>query len=451
MISKSRCILLYNPISGHGHLDSWLVLFIELYIERNFRVLVLTPDSNAISKSLLQKRLDGHPLLQILHWKRVNIRQSYFSKILEWWNLFGGRYFYGKEESKITPEMPLSIRIKKSFYRMIVPPMFFMSNVLRALFRKILPKHESPEEAGLDPVEMAIRVISALENSRWKPDFIFNMYMDMYKTGNHWDRYESICKIPWAGIRFVPQIEPFERYYALNSLRGMCFLDESISQSYSQHFSRKCFPFLPDITDASLPHEQPIFVKDILKKANGRKIVFLGGSIGGQKNIARWCEVISIADPDKWYFVQVGEIHANTFTQDDTKAFSRLLSLQPENFYLMSEYIRDECDFNALIKSSDILYAVYRNFCFSSNMLGKSAFLEVPILVSDKFLMGERVRKYGIGLTVNEDDSDAILAGLERLVLRQIDKQKYSAYRKDFDIKNLWQNISVFFEEKDSR
>ena len=427
-------------------MDSWLELFIQILLKQEFCVLVITPDSKSLDYRLNQNGLDKHPFLQILSWKKILSLQFYIRKAWDFWVYFGERYYYGREGSQIVDGMSFGVQTKKKIYQMLVPSLFSFSKYLRTLYRKIHPKSENLEETGLDPMEFAIRVEYGIKKAKWKPDFLLNMYMDIYKTDlSYWSRFASKCDLQWGGIRFVPPPEPLEGFYSLPSLRGMCFLDEAVSNTYSKQIPDKIFPFLPDITNPNLPKDNPSFLKEIHQKANGRKVVFLGGSIGGQKNISRWCEVVLLADPQKWFFLLVGEIHANTFKEEDTEAFNYLKKKQPENVYIISEYISDESIFNAFIKCSDIIFAVYRDFQLSSNMLGKSAFLEKPILVSDKYLMGERVRKYGIGIGVNENDSKSILAGMETLSTMVLSKDSFSAYREKFNAELLWSNLELIF------
>ena len=448
MKSKSRSVLVYNPISGHGHLDSWLEIFVQILIEQKFCVFVLTPDPDELHQKIVQK--GQNKCFHILPWDCVRFRKPFLRHFRDWWVQFGGRYFYGREGSVITPEMPFLIRVKKTIYRMLIPSMFVISKKLWKLIRKNHAKSDVSEDTGLDPVEMGLRIKDGLKKLKDQPEFLFVMYMDMYQIGiEPWNQFASICKLPWGGIRFVPNASPVEGYYSLANLRGMCFLDEKVSRSYSKLIPHKIFPFIPDITNSDLTSEPPDLLKKILEKAKGRKIVFLGGSIGGQKNIARWVDVISISDPEKWFFVQVGEIHANTFTREDTEAFQRLCLSCRENVYILKQFIKNEADFNSLIKASDILYAVYRDFRISSNMLGKSAFFEVPILVSDKFLMGERVRNYGIGLAVNENDSVDILKGMEQLIQAPVHSERFQSYRNDFSVEKLWSNIASLFRQSE--
>jgi glycosyltransferase involved in cell wall biosynthesis len=226
----------------------------------------------------------------------------------------------------------------------------------------------------------------------------------------------------------------------------MCFLDRETCEEYRQILSQKYFTYLPDITNVDLPDHSFPLAETVLQRAGGRRIVFLGGSIGGQKNIENWCRLIAMADPRRWFFIQIGEIHTNTLSAQDVSAYQQLAAHLPDNVLLHEAYLPDEREFNALTDRSDVIFAVYRNFRISSNMLVKAAYLEKPILVSDKHLLGERVRRYGIGLGVPEDDPDAMLTGLEQLAAAPIPADRFAAFRADFSLEAMSDRLHGFFE-----
>ncbi|HEU5408921.1 MAG TPA: hypothetical protein VFU48_14225, partial [Nitrospira sp.] len=317
-----------------------------------------------------------------------------------------------------------------------VPPLYKLSYICHSLFSwQIAKKNDGPEDPSerhyFEPVEMAYRMNAALEKSPWRPDCLFNMYLDTYKTGAEaWRQFATICRLPWGGIRFAPPgPPPCEGYYSLSTLGGVCFLDETICRAYSASLPEKYFQYLPDITSGELPEHPCLMAEEIICRAAGRKIVFLGGTIVGKKNIAQWSELIARADARRWFFVQVGEIHGNTFSPEDTAAFERLVADPPENLLLHTHYLSDEREFNAIIRMADIIFAVYRNFRNSSNMLGKAACFEKPILVSDGCLMGDRVCHYGIGLAVPHDDVQAMVCALEKLTKDPVPPQNFAACR----------------------
>lgn len=431
-------------------------MIVGLLLERGYRILVLTPDRKALESRLAQRELADHPMLHVLDWNAPRFQLNNpprIPKLWHWWLSYGKSYADQYPESRIVPGMPTHIQIKKRVFQIIVPPLYKLSYAFHSLFSEKSQKQredlEDPSEMNyLEPVDMANRINAAIRKAPWRPDCLFNMYMDMYKTGiEHWRQFASVCRLPWSGIRFVPSdTPPPEGYYSLPSLRGVCFLDETVCRAYSASLSDKYFQHIPDITNAELSEHPCFLAEEILCRAAGRKIVFLGGSIVGKKNIARWIELIALADSKRWFFVQIGEIHGNTFSPEDTAAFERLVADPPENLLLYPYYLSDERDFNAIIRMSDIIFAVYRNFRNSSNMLGKAAYFEKPILVSDGYLMGDRVRRYGIGLAVPQDDVQAMVRALESLTKGLIPPRNFAACRAAFDEQVAGDSLERFIE-----
>jgi hypothetical protein len=98
-----------------------------------------------------------------------------------------------------------------------------------------------------------------------------------------------------------------------------------------------------------------------------------------------------------------------------------------------------------LLWAADILFAAYKNFRISSNMPGKAAHFSKPILVSDEFLMGYRVRLYGIGLAVPQDNVRAMLAALEQLAVDPVPPENFAAYRADFSEQAASDSLENYF------
>ena len=71
---------------------------------------------------------------------------------------------------------------------------------------------------------------------------------------------------------------------------------------------------------------------------------------------------------------------------------------------------------NSIYAASDVVVAAYRAFPNSSNALTKAAVFERPIVVSDGYLMAERVRKFGLGEVIPEGDAEALVAALQRML-----------------------------------
>lgn len=404
MSSYKPIVLVYNPLAGHGHLDSWSAMVTNLLLQEGYKVIVLTPNKLDLLSRLSAMNMTNASNLQILEWALPV--QNIFKRI------------YRKISGKIIP-----LKVKQN----------------------VGPSAVDSELNYLEPMEFAERIHFALSKEVSSPHLIINMYMDLYRTDySRWNHFESRMRIPWVGLRFIPAKDPIEGYYFIPSCRGMAFLDEDVCKRYQKSIFDKNFAYFPDITDASLPTKKSELSVEILKRARGRKIVFLGGTIGRSKNLEKWYELISIANPERWFFLQIGEIRFENLTTGDIAAQNKCLRMMPENLLIKNEYLPDEKIFNDVIFNSDVLFAVYRDFKISSNMLGKAAAFERPILVAQGNLMGQRVNDYQIGIAVPEDNVPMMLQALEHLVQNPIPNQHFVAYREEFSEKVFSKSMIEF-------
>lgn len=451
---KARpCVLVYNPLSGRGHLDSWNAMFIALLLQKGWRVLALTPDPAALQERLAARSLDASPHLQILDWNSALKQRLRLGALLRphlqvramlrphWnrWVAFGDMHLRRLPGSEIRPEAGALEAFWGRTCQRFVPFLFRATHyVYRHYVQKPPPVDPpsappDPEPHLMRPVDVASRVKAALPGAKWAPALCLNMYIDTYRTlPEPWLDFEAVNSLPWAGLRFVPRAQPTEAWYATPSFRGMGLLDEQICDAYRSALPGRAFEYLPDITETRLAVVDHPLVQTIRQRAAGRRIAFLGGSIGGQKNLARWFEMAARAQPHEWFFVQAGEIHRGTLTPEDMIALDRVLTAPPENLLIHPEYLPDEGVFNAVIAASDVIFAVYRDFQISSNMLSKAAYFRKPIMVSNRYLLGERVTRYGIGRAVEEDDATSMLEALEEIGRGGQFEEGFARYRSDF-------------------
>lgn len=413
------CVLLYNPISNEGHLDSWHVLVTEAFISTGWDVVPVSQDPVGLQKKLEQKGFLHHPQL------------SWAKSTQSGQNIGWGRM------NQITQKVIK--RLKRPFQSQTVRE----QHALAAKF--------------LDPQTFKQEIETALHSSAKKVDLVFNLFVDGYlQRSDAWKEIrfrnrDGAALVPWVGLCITSEAlshayddTRIPDYYSLEQYCGTCFLDESVLQTYEYHFPAKTFTFLPDITETGLPKTQEALVTEILRNAAGRKIVFMGGSIGKQKNLVQWVDLILNADPTQWYFVQVGRINHNNLLPDDQRALAKLETHSPENLYVHADYLSDEALFNAIIAASDVIFAVYRDFYRSSNMLSKAAYFEKPLLVADNCLMGDRVSKYGIGVALPFNQSDRIRAALTVVLGIENLASKFAAYREDFSANIFCKHLNEF-------
>lgn len=123
----------------------------------------------------------------------------------------------------------------------------------------------------------------------------------------------------------------------------------------------------------------------------------------------------------------------------------------PHNCFFYFERIPNEAQFNSLVNVCDILFAVYNKFPHSSNILTKAATFKKPVIVSNKFCMAERVRKFGLGLTINEGNTLQCIEALYKLFsqsesdTRQT-KQDFEGYKQFHSTERLYTAFSAILK-----
>ena len=68
--------------------------------------------------------------------------------------------------------------------------------------------------------------------------------------------------------------------------------------------------------------------------------------------------------------------------------------------------------------AASVIWAAYRDFPFSSNLLTKAAMIRRPVLVSRGGLLADRARAHGLGQAVDCSDAAKVVVALESLANR---------------------------------
>jgi hypothetical protein len=275
-----------------------------------------------------------------------------------------------------------------------------------------------------------------------KPDLVFFLYLDMMNENRDGCRYlEQNLGAPWAGILFHPRYTRLddsrtEKYFHCGNARGAAFLNPHFLPAYRKRFPQQVFCEVPDISEGTLPIVPSSLAKRLRERAGDRKIVLLLGSIGAHKGVLDLLEAVRTADPKRFVFAIVGEVFWHNFGDKEAE-LRAVYQAPPENLFLSEGYLKEESELNAIIAASDIVFSVYRNFRDSSNSLTKVSLLEKPILVSDDYLMGERVRRYRIGATVKPGSIEEIVSAIDKLSRKSAAEFGFAQFRQDQSVENL--------------
>ena len=217
--------------------------------------------------------------------------------------------------------------------------------------------------------------------------------------------------LPYFGIMPCP-----EKIFGSPQMHSVGILDEGIRDPVSEVIGGKPVFVFPDITDGNLPSgDFPEGFGGKLKAlAAGRPIVSLTGHLQWTKGIDVFTQAASHPALRDIFFFLGGEVMWRDISPELRKALESAWEGLP-NLYAHLKHLPEKT-MNSVVVASDVMVATYRQFPNSSNALTKAALFERPIVVSEGYLMAERVRKYGLGEVVPEGDVEALVAAIQKMV-----------------------------------
>lgn len=246
----------------------------------------------------------------------------------------------------------------------------------------------------------------------------------------HFRLAERFFGFPWSGLylharsfRMPGSPLPYqgglpcpERILTMTSMESVGILDEGIVAEVRAMAGSKPVHAFPDITVETLEKREAEGGLDekIKQFAAGRPIVSLAGHLQWTKGMDVFTEAARHPAMRDVFFFLAGSVNWNEIPPDERQSLQRQWARTP-NILAHLQALPEE-EMNAVIAASDVVFAAYRSFPNSSNVLTKAAVFERPVLVSDGYLMAERVRGYGLGEVVPEGDTEAAVEALVRML-----------------------------------
>lgn len=448
-----KSIYLVNPISGRGHLDSYARLYSRALIELGFDVVLIgATDGDALAYlerncPSLQNKFSFTSFEEA---RRLGSRTGTSERVTM--NAVQLTRLVWRNEGMLGL-LARCVRIPRRILLSHTSERFQsqFGRLERAAARRLLrsrPARWLNLAAYFDAGRISFGSLlehvdsTAQAPGRSPADLVFFLYLDlMAEQSRNIAVLDRAGASPWTGILFHPRAvndrnSPAEGYFKSSNARGGIFLVPAAVVAYGAATPQLHFALAPDVADLELPSEPPEIASEIRRRARGRSIVLQIGSITAHKGIPTLLDVIEAADPDRFFFALVGEMHWETFGESQQRV-RRSLARPPENVFVHQGYMPNERDYNSVMATCDIVYAVYQNFSSSSNSLTKAAGLCRPILVAANSLMGERVLASGIGAVAPEGDAGEILAELNRLAERPKDSFSFECYREEHSLEAL--------------
>ncbi len=374
---KKKTIVVFDEV-WLGHVPTYHKIIVASILELGHRVISLSPDPQDLKNWIHQQNIDSSALSTIhyqLNTHEIEKEYGFFKKLvnylinrtilfliklhlsekpIEKWRKFEQAKLIWQKVDELVKSIPLS---KPNEEILVIIPYIDHRLLVPGISRNYIEKH-----FGFNWVGLHIRPILPGKDL-WRSD--------TFKATN--------CK-------------------------GLLVLDENSVTHLKQQTNNNVWLF-PDVTDISIPEEKSELERNILLKAAGRTIITVAGFLTPKKNIMLLLKVAAISHQDKlsYFFVFAGHFIHDSWSENELLLFEKTNSVQPENCYLYLHRL-NEMELNSIIRSSDIIFAAYRDFNQSSNMLTKAAYFNKPIIVSKGYLIEQRVKKYTLGLAVNQDN-----------------------------------------------
>jgi glycosyltransferase involved in cell wall biosynthesis len=210
-----------------------------------------------------------------------------------------------------------------------------------------------------------------------------------------------------------------ERFFRSSKLHSIAILDEGAVTALERLSSRPVVVF-PDLTDEEVSKEPTPLAAKIRRFASGAPIVASLGNLQHTKGVTTLARLALDPANSDLCFVFIGQVEWGTFKPEDRVLISSLMDRCP-NAYTHFAHVPDGQFFNSAICASDVIFAAYLDFPNSSGILTKAAVFQKPIIVSDGYLMAERVRNYHMGEVVPEGDVEAAGRAIREIIKDQGD------------------------------
>ena len=388
MSIDSKIILLWSPVSNHGHLNMYLEIYGSVLTDLGYSVFYYA-DLEESFATRLQKVTP----------KLKSIESVVPEKILKRWGL----------------EWAFKV-IRNVMKQKMISTVFFIRGLIPQL------RFASRNNKSFVDFGVLTRKLEVLNEIGFKPNLVICMYIDMTFLGSKSQRVLRKLSVPWIGLLFHPKelnsSSEFtqDSWFSDKSNRGAIFFSGSSVVDYNQiSRSNQSFVLLPDVTRVP-SGEKSSLALDLVSHSQGKKIVGLIGAIDGKKKLVQ--EFLELSgDPrlKDYFFVMVGEVYESTLDRSTLNKIRNLSGNVTEELFVLDRYIESEVDFDALFNEIDILFACYKNFDSSANILAKSASFKKPIIVTGGTWIGRLTEQYNLGLTVSDFRIDTLVDAIQKV------------------------------------
>jgi hypothetical protein len=327
-------------------------------------------------------------------------------------------------------------------------------------FTNVTPCRFLPDRVKyrLATILSTLKLSFALFRSEFSLHKKFNLVFFASMYDNHFSRRREsvlIFPFPWSALyiysgkfrKLLPRaslsdLPPWvATLFRSPRMKSIAVLDPDITEMMQELCDRPVICF-PDLTDQRLAVSSPI-AAELKKFANGAPIVGLFGYLKPTKGTMTLAKLALDPANSDLCFAFVGDLAALGYTKEE-QALLSTLSAQLPNVFSLFRRVHDEMEFNACLCAADVIFAAYLDFADSSGILTKAATFKKPVIVSDGYLMAERIRKFRMGTVIPQGDVQA--AGIAiRELLRHRDDASTSPDWEGYCEEHSYSRLKVAF------
>lgn len=244
-------------------------------------------------------------------------------------------------------------------------------------------------------------------------------------------------RMPGSPLPYTNQLPCPAQIFKSRHMSSVCLLDEGVVDAMKELTVHKPVVVLPDFTDTRVSTGEASLAAKVAKLAAGRKIVLCIGSLQRTKGLIELCRAAQDPGLADVFFCFGGETYWEGISASEQAEIRSFWESAPNVFTHLQRF-QDERVMNDLVQLSDVVFAAYTDFPNSSNIMTKAAYFEKPLIVSDGFLMAERVRKHRLGRVVPEGSVTDIVQEIKFLCdLKNFSEADYSGYYAKHSLETL--------------
>ena len=402
-------IFFSSPFKNEGHFDQWENAFRKFFQSANLPFIILE-DQRILLENLMLAMTERPKV-------RIKFREQEI--------VLSGSYDKVYQRNKYIGNSSLAPRIARRYVWNFIPLKY------RHKIVKVVQKILSTEQnfANYKPRELLeLQKLVILKCIYPETNLIFFSYLDYFKniSREEWNSLDSSLQSKWVACLFDPDNFPTENLNELESLRAIIVTSEYARKKVQRDLVHQRIDVLiaPDFVptgyiDAPL---DDILNERMLKLEGGQSpsipsqnpTVLLAGSISERKNLDLFLRCACSEQGANFTWVIGGKIHremcsefALDFLDNKASAFT--------NIQVINKYMTDK-ELEGLIRSSSVLFSIYKDWEYASNIVSRAAIYNVPVLVGNGRHISEIVQQNSLGLIISFPDVTSVFNGITELL-----------------------------------